>query len=317
MQAKISIVIPVFQNEDVITTTCNQVCAVLDQHSDEVSYEIVLVNDGSIDRSWEIMKKLQLERPDLITLIKFTRNFGQISALLAGYTYVRGDCIVSISADLQDPPELIWEMFCRWREGNKLVVANRVHRHDGWAQDMISAVCWTMLRRYAVPKIPKGGFDFFLMDKVLCQYFVRNPEQHIFLQGRLLFYGFEPFTIPYERRKRPAGKSQTTIGRKVKYLIDGFAAYSFLPLRIMSFAGLLLFLGALVASGVITWYVLMYGSPVQGWASLIVVILFLSGIQMLSLGVIGEYLWRNLEEARKRPHYVIEQISEKQTAKHV
>jgi dolichol-phosphate mannosyltransferase len=180
---------------------------------------------------------------------------------------------------------------------------------------MISRISWTILRRHAVPKIPKGGFDFFLMDKELCQYFVRDPEQHIFLQGRLLFYGFDPFIIPYERRKRFAGKSQTSIGRKVKYFVDGFAAYSFLPLRIMSVAGILLFLSALVASGLVAWYVLMYGSPVQGWASLMVIILFLSGIQMLSLGVIGEYLWRNLEEARKRPHYVIEQILERKMAK--
>jgi dolichol-phosphate mannosyltransferase len=311
MRAKVSIVIPVYQNEDSIATTYRAVCSVLDAHSDEVRYDFVLVNDGSTDRSWEILQELQREHPDHIKLINFTRNFGQMAALLAGYTYAEGDCIVSMSADLQDPPELIWEMLCAWREGHKLVVANRVARHDGWVKDKISEICWTILRRHAVPKIPKGGFDFFLMDKQLSEYFVCDPEQHIFLQGRLLFYGFEPFVIPYERRKRLAGKSQTSFGRKAKYFIDGFAAYSFLPLRIMSIAGILLFLAAIITSSIIAWYVLMYGSRLEGWASLMVVILFLSGMQMLAMGVMGEYLWRNIEEARKRPHYVIKQILQK------
>ena len=310
----VTIVIPVYQNEDTITTTCKELCSVLDPHSDEVGYDFVLVNDGSTDHSWEIMQRLQQEHPDRFTLISFTRNFGQMSALLAGYTHARGDCIVSISADLQDPPGLIWQMFCAWREGHKLVVANRVARNDGWAKSKISEICWAILRRYAVPGIPKGGFDFFLMDGQLCQYFVRDPEQHIFLQGRLLFYGFKPFVIPYERRKRTSGKSQTSFGRKVKYFIDGFAAYSFLPLRIMSALGILLFLAALVVSGIIAWYVIVYGSRVEGWASLMIVILFLSGMQMLAMGVIGEYLWRNMEETRRRPHYVIKSISKNDQA---
>ena len=309
---KISIVIPVYQNEGTIAATCQAVSDVLDKHSEEVNYEFVLVNDGSTDRSWEILQRIKQERSDNVTLINFTRNFGQMSALLAGYTHAEGDCVVSMSADLQDPAELIWQMLCAWKDGNKLVVANRVKRNDGWIADKISGFCWTLLSRFAVANIPKGGFDFFLMDRQLCDYFVRDPERHIFLQGRLLFYGYEPFVIPYERRKRPDGKSQTSFGRRVKYFIDGFVAYSFLPLRIMSVVGILLFLISIICSCVIAWYVLVCGSRVEGWASLMIVILFLNGVQMMAIGVIGEYLWRNIEETRKRPHYIIEKILKKE-----
>jgi dolichol-phosphate mannosyltransferase len=303
-----SIVVPVFQNEDTIAQACRAISAVLDPHADAVRYSFVLVDDGSTDRSAEIIGALQKERPDRVTLVRFTRNFGQISALLAGYRHADGDCVVSISADMQDPAELIWPMFLAWADGHKLVAAVRAARNDGFLRDTVSNLCWEMLRRFALPSIPKGSFDFFLMDRQLCQYFVLEPEQHIFLQGRLLFYGYKPFLIPYERRRREMGRSQTSFGRRVKYFIDGFSAYSFLPLRVMSILGIALFLVALFGAGVISWAVLAHGSRVEGWASLMDVVLLLGGLQMLSLGIIGEYLWRNVEETRRRPHYVIESV---------
>ena len=308
---KISVVIPVYQNEETIIATFRAVSDVLDRHKQEISYEFVLVNDGSTDRSWEILQKIDQKNPGNVILINFTRNFGQISALLAGYAHAKGECVVSMSADFQDPAELIWQMLCAWKNGNKLVVANRIKRNDGWVTNKISGFCWELLRRFAVPNIPKGGFDFFLMDRQLCEYFIRDPEQHIFLQGRLLFYGYEPFVIPYERKKRSEGKSQTSFGRRVKYLIDGFVGYSFLPLRIISIAGILLFFGSIISSCVIAWYVLVHGSRVEGWASLLIVILFLNGIQMMFIGIIGEYLWRSSEEIYNRPHYVIKDILKK------
>lgn len=308
MTARLSIVVPVYQNEASVTALFEAISAVLDPHTREVNWDCILVNDGSTDRSWEVLRDLQQRAPDRITLINLTRNFGQTPALLAGYTHADADCVMSISADLQDPPELIWKMFRAWREGHKLVVANRVRRNDGWIRDRVSRVCWAILRRHAMPGIPKGGFDCFLMDREICRYFVRDPEQHIFLQGRLLYYGYDPFVIPYERKKRPVGESQSSIGKRVKHFIDGFVAYSYLPLRIMSAVGFVLFGCAIVASIVIAWLVLVHGSRVEGWASLMIVVLFLSGIQMVFLGILGEYLWRNIEETRRRPHYVVDQI---------
>lgn len=302
---KISIVIPVYQNAESIEITCKEVAAVLNSHNSAVSYEFVIVNDGSTDASWETLLRMHASEPRRFNLINFTRNFGQASALLAGYSNADGDCVISMSADMQDPPIIISKMVSAWLDGNKLVVAKRVARNDGRIADFISNFSWNLLRRYVLPTLPKGGFDFFLMDKEIRDYYIDNPEQHVFLQGRLLYYGVKPFAIPYERQKRVHGKSQTTLARKIKYLIDGFAGYSYIPLRVISIAGVFTFLLSILAALIIIWYVFAKGSPVSGWASLMVVMLFLNGMQMLAFGVIGEYLWRNIEETRKRPAYII------------
>jgi dolichol-phosphate mannosyltransferase len=148
------------------------------------------------------------------------------------------------------------------------------------------------------------------MDQKLRDFYVQNPEQNIFLQGRVLFFGAEPFVISYERRARAEGRSRTSLARNLKYFIDGIAGYSYLPVRLMSLAGLLLFSLSILASVIIAVYVLRYGSHVEGWASLIIVMLGLQGLQMLFMGVIGEYLWRTLDEVRRRPHYLVESVQE-------
>lgn len=296
---------PVYQNAGSIEITCKEVSSSLSKFADDVDFEFVIVNDGSTDASWEVLQKLYAKEPQRFTLIRFTRNFGQLSALLAGYAHAVGDCVISMAADMQDPPEIISKMVSAWIEGNKLVIANRIARNDGYLANFSSNFSWNLLRRYVLPTLPKGGFDFFLMDKEIRDYYIDNPEQHIFMQGRLLYYGIKPFEIPYERQKRLHGKSQTTLTKKIKYLIDGFAGYSYIPLRVISIAGILAFLLSIVAALIIIWYTYTRGSPVSGWASLMVVMLFLNGMQMLAFGVIGEYLWRNIEETRKRPAYII------------
>jgi len=307
----ISIVVPVFDNVQTLAKTCSAVATVLDGHATEAAYELVCVNDGSRDDSWKELCRLQAEAPSgRFRLVNFTRNFGQLAALLAGYRHARGDCIVSISADLQDPAELIWQMVEAWRQGHKLVVAARARRNDGFIYDTIAGLCWRIFRRIAVPRIPKGGFDFFLMDRMLRDFYVQDPEQNLFLQGRLLFYGTEPYVIAYERRARPDGRSRTSLARNLKYFIDGIAGYSYLPVRLMSLAGLVLFILSLLAGIIIAWYVLRYGSRVEGWASLMIVVLGLQGLQMLFIGIIGEYLWRTLEETRRRPHYIVDRVVE-------
>lgn len=308
---KVSVVIPVYQNQRTLAATCAAVDAVFAPHAGEVEYEFVCVNDGSTDDSWNELCRLQRAAPaGRFLLVKFTRNFGQLAALLAGYRHARGNCVVTISADLQDPTELIWDMVVAWRQGHQLVVAARARRNDGWLYDLVAGMCWRIFRRIAVPRIPKGGFDFFLMDRKLRDYFVQNPEQNLFLQGRLLYFGAEPHVIAYERRARTDGRSRTSLARNLKYFIDGIAGYSYLPVRLMSLAGLLLFSLSILASLFIAFYVLRYGSRVEGWASLIIVLLGLQGLQMLFMGVIGEYLWRTLDEVRRRPHYLVESVSE-------
>lgn len=304
----ISVVVPVYYNEGSIRETCETIRETLSSHPAITRLDFVIVNDGSGDNSLEVMRDLYRESPDQYTIINFSRNFGQLAALLAGYRHATGDCVVSISADLQDPPELIAKMFDAWRNGYKLVVASRSSRNDSFLYDRVASVAWDLFRRFSVPTIPKGGFDFFLMDRELCELYVDNPDQHLFMQGRLLFFGYEPAVIPYERRKRTIGKSKTNLGRKVKYFIDGFVGYSYLPLRVVSAMGVVMFIASFIGAFLVAWYVLLYNYEVKGWGSLMVAMLFLNGIQMLAIGVIGEYLWRTLEETRKRPHYIIQSI---------
>ena len=161
------------------------------------------------------------------------------------------------------------------------------------------------MRRFAIPDLPEGSFDFFLMDREIRDYFVAEKDHHILLQGRLLYYGVKPFQVASERRKRPEGRSQNRLTTKLKFFIDGFVAHSYLPLRIISLAGILLFFAAILVSLAIVWYVLVHGRTVEGWASLFIVMLMLSGLQFLALGVIGEYLWRGIEQVRGRPQYIV------------
>jgi dolichol-phosphate mannosyltransferase len=268
----------------------------------------VFVEDGSADSTWQVLLALREKYPRHVSLVKLVRNFGQIAALLAGYRAATGDCCASISADLQDPPELIWEMFVAWRAGHQLVAAARSERNDGLMQDFMAAASWRLLRRFAVRNVPKGGFDYFLMDRSVLEQYVTDPEQHIFMQGRLLYFVREPHVIHYQRARRVIGRSRTSFMRRVKYFIDGFTAYSFMPLRLMSAVGLLISLFAFLGVIAIVVGTFAYGTKVEGWASISVLILFLSGIQLISLGVIGEYLWRAVEEVRRRPHYLVERF---------
>jgi glycosyltransferase involved in cell wall biosynthesis len=304
----LSVVVPAFHNEDTLEELFERIGAVLEPRSAELRYEVVFVEDGSADRTWEVLVRLRDKFPDRVGLVKLVRNFGQIAALLAGYRAATGDCCVSMAADLQDPPELIWDLFAAWRAGNPLVVAARSGRNDGYVHDLVSNASWWALKRFAVRNIPEGGFDFFLMDRKLLEHYVSDPEQHIFMQGRLLYYVRKPHVISYERAPRPRGRSQTSFMRRVKYFIDGFTAYSFFPLRLMSAIGLLISLAAFITAIGIIVVTLFFGAKVEGWASLAVVVLFLSGIQLLSLGVIGEYLWRAVEGVQKRPHYLVETV---------
>ena len=304
----LSVVVPSYHNADTLEDLFERIRALLEPRAAQVAYEVVFVEDGSADATWQVLLALREKYPRQVTLVKLVRNFGQIAALLAGYRAATGDCCASISADLQDPPELIWDMFLAWQAGHPLVAAARSARNDGLIQDNVAAASWWMLRRFAVRNVPKGGFDYFLMDRALLEQYVTDPEQHIFMQGRLLYFVREPHVIHYQRSRRAVGRSQTSFMRRVKYFIDGFTAYSFMPLRLMSAVGLLISLLAFMGVVLIVVVTLAYGVKVEGWASLTVLVLFLSGIQLISLGVIGEYLWRAVEEVRRRPHYIVERV---------
>jgi dolichol-phosphate mannosyltransferase len=300
---KVSIVVAVYQNEGSIAETHDRIQAAFERDLPQHEYELVLVDDGSKDGSWGEILALQARDPR-VKAITFTRNFGQMAAMLAGFNAASGDAVINISADLQDPVELIPQMVGRWEGGAELVICFRASRADPLLARFTSRIAYSVLRM-ALPEIPRGGFDVVLMDRVVMDTFNAIDVRHRFFQGDLLWGGYRTSFIPYERREREVGRSQYNFGKRLKNFIDAVLDASYLPIRFITVLGVLTaglgFVWALMV--VISW--LLGDTPFTGWAPLMVAILVVGGLIMLMLGVIGEYVWRINEEVRKRANYVV------------
>lgn len=303
----VSIVIPVYYNEANIPVTWRALAEALAGLPSSVDWELVFVDDGSGDASWERLLEVQQADPARVRALKLTRNFGQVAAIQAGLRHAAGDCCVVMSADLQDPPELIVEMVRLWDGGErKIVLATRAGREDGWLERLGSRIFYRMMRRYALPNMPDGGFDFFLVDRAVVDLINEADEKNAFLQGQVLWTGYEPALIPYTRRRREIGRSRWTLSRKLKYLADGFVSYTETPVRMITVVGLVVSMLSFAYALLIFVLKLVWRIPVEGWAPIMITILMLGGIQLVMLGVIGEYLWRNSHESRRRPGFVVE-----------
>jgi glycosyltransferase involved in cell wall biosynthesis len=303
-----SVVIPVYYNEGSLFPSYLKVTEVLENHPDVKSYEIVLVDDGSGDGSWQEMLELKGKFPRHIRLVKFTRNFGQLAAIKAGYRFAKGKCIINISADLQDPPDLIAKMLDEhYVNGMQIVVCTREDRDEGWYRKTTSRFFYRVMQKLTFPNMPMGGFDFTLASRNVVDKFSGNFEANNFWQGQILWTGYPVKFIPYKRLKRLVGRSRWTFSKKIKYLLDGVMAYSYFPLRFMTLTGMVLFFFGVVYAAVIILMYFLGDVPFRGWAPIMILILLLSGIQMLMLGIIGEYLWRTLDQVRGRPEYIVEQ----------
>ncbi|WP_170426124.1 glycosyltransferase family 2 protein [Ruegeria arenilitoris] len=299
----VSIVVAVYQNEGSLAQTHREISELFAAKMPEINLEWVFVNDGSTDGSQNELLDIRA-KDDRVRVIAFTRNFGQMAAMLAGFNAATGDAIINISADLQDPVELMAEMVERWRQGSEIVVCYRTSRNDPPTARIFSNLAYRLMRM-AVPQIPKGGFDYVLMDRVAMDEFNTMDVRHRFFQGDLLWSGRRTSFIPYERRKRTVGRSQYNFGKKLKNFLDAMLDASFLPIRFISLCGVVTFLlGVFYSiSIVVAW---SFGStPFEGWAPLMIAVLIIGGLIMLMLGIIGEYVWRINEEVRKRPNYVI------------
>src|SRR4030095_751421 len=304
-----SIVIPVYCNELNLDPTFNKISDVVIKQNSGLKFEIIFVDDGSTDRSFDKLMELKNANNDLIKVIKFTRNFGQVNALYAGYAHAKGKCIVNISADLQDPPELINEMLkYHFEENYHIVICSRSDREESYFRRKTSSFFYNTMRKLSFTNMPAGGFDFLLVSSNVKKLILNNMEANAFWQGQILWTGYSVKFIPYKRLHREIGESKWTFSKKMKYLIDGVLGYSFFPIRIMSILGLLISLSGFLYSIFIIIAKLTGNVPFQGWAPLMILILLLSGFQMLMLGVIGEYLWRTLDEVRRRQLYVVENI---------
>jgi len=300
---KISFVIAVYHNEGAISKTHEKIQSVFSNGLAQHEYEIVFVDDGSKDGSLQEILNLR-EQDSHVKVITFTRNFGQMAAMLAGFKEATGDAVINISADMQDPVELIPQMVEKWQEGSEIVICHRTDRADTFFAKLFSRFAYSVLRM-AMPQIPPGGFDFVLMDRVVMDAFNAIDVRHRFFQGDLLWTGYRTSFIPYVRLKREIGKSQYNFGKKLKNFLDAVLDASYLPIRFISLAGIITsLLGVLYSiSIVISW--LRGETPFSGWAPIMIAILLVGGLIMVMLGVIGEYVWRINEEVRKRPNYVV------------
>lgn len=307
---KLSIVIPVYYNEANLLDTIPRLVA-LNQQLDSTELELIFVDDGSGDNSFAILQNHLSKHPSIIKLVKLTRNFGSMAAITAGLAHSTGNCVGVISADLQDPPELFVEMAKHWETGKKCIFAVRENRDDGWNQKIFSYIFYQLLRRYAIPNFPKGGFDFFLIDREVVDLVVSCDEKNTNLMSLIYWYGFPNVMLPYTREAREKGKSRWTFAKRIKLFVDSFTGFSYLPIRALSLTGFATSFAGLVYLAIVSIAYLRNDIPVSGWTSIILVTVLTSGIQMSMLGVLGEYLWRNFDESRNRPSFIIEKIEEK------
>ncbi|MBN1185426.1 MAG: glycosyltransferase family 2 protein [Bacteroidales bacterium] len=302
-----TIIVAVYNEEGLITNTFNTLREkVIEKNPDKVA-EILFIDDGSKDKSLLELISIKNEYPDLVNIIKLSRNFGQVSAIIAGYNYARGKCIVSISADLQDPPELINQMLEHYFvDGYETVIATRVARDESVMRSITSKIFYSIIKKFSFPNMPQGGFDFFLISSKVRDNIITNNEKNPFIQGQILWAGFNIKFITYKRAKRVSGKSKWTISKKIKYLIDGILSYSYLPLRAMTFLGIVISLAGFIYALVVFIARLAGNVPFKGWAPLMIIMLVLFGIQMIMLGIIGEYLWRTLDQTRNRQQFIVD-----------
>jgi glycosyltransferase involved in cell wall biosynthesis len=303
----VSIVVPVYYNESNLPDTIPQLLT-LGEKLSEYQLELVLVDDGSKDQSLAILLDYHKRFPQQIKVVKLTRNFGAMAALQAGLTVATGDCVGVIAADLQDPPELFLEMIHHWEQGVKAIFAVRSDREESFLQKTFSNLYYALVRRFAVPGYPPGGFDFFLADRQVIDDVNKIHEKNTNLMTLVFWLGFQAVLIPYVRRKRTKGKSRWTFGKKIKLFVDTFVSFSYFPIRLFSFLGIIYAILSF-SYGVfifIAW--LTFGIKVQGWVPMMLVLTFTAGLQMTLLGILGEYLWRTLDESRGRPLFVIDTI---------
>ena len=305
-----SIVVPVYHNATSLADLLVELQGVADKNSDD-DFEFIFVDDGSADNSFEILNTLS-QSDARIRVVKLSRNFGSNPAIMAGLSQARGDAVAAIAADLQDPPALIHDMITLWHEGKKVIIAARQDREDPFPTSLLSDTFYKLFRRYAIKTMPERGFDFFLIDQQVCRLINEIQENNAYLMGLILWLGFDPYVLHYSRQAREEkyGQSMWTITKKLKYFVDSFVAFSYFPIRMASGLGLLFSVLGLLYAGWVIFARLFLGIEAEGWASLMVVVLIAAGVQMLILGIIGEYMWRNLDETRRRPRFIIEKIIE-------
>jgi glycosyltransferase involved in cell wall biosynthesis len=302
----ISFIIPVFRNERSIVMTYDRIIALCQSDLAGYGREFVFVDDGSDDGS--LAELLEIRRRDpTVRIISFTRNFGQMAAILAGLKASTGDLVLHLSADLQDPVELIPRMVQQFEAGNEVVVAYRENREDRMTSRLSSRLFYRIIR-LSFPEIPPGGFDYVLMARTVVDAFNSIDVRNRFFQGDVLWLGYKTSFIPYTRAKRAFGKSQYTFAKRLKNSLDAILDSSYLPIRFISLVGVLTAFSGFLYAIDIVYARLRHNITFTGWAPIMILILVIGGLLMLMLGIIGEYVWRIYDEVKGKPNYIVRQI---------
>ncbi len=305
---KVSIVIPVYYNEENLRPLYKDIREKMLNVID-YDYELVMVNDGSGDGSRLVMEELACEDKN-IKCIHLSRNFGSHAAILCGLANCTGDCAVVKAADLQEPTELILQMVESWKKGNNVVLAVRKARDEKIRQQLFASLYYWLVRKTALPNMPKGGFDVYLVDRKVITVLCALDEKNSALTGQILWSGFRTDVIYYTRLARKVGTGKWTLKKKMRLVMDTMFSFSTLPISIVLLIGIISFLGALVWAIIVLVCKLAGYIEVTGWTTLFIFNLFSFGIIMLTLGILGEYLWRTFDASRKRPPYIIEDREE-------
>jgi glycosyltransferase involved in cell wall biosynthesis len=306
---KLSIIIPCYFNEKNIPVTTQKLLENELLFEKELLFEYIFIDDGSGDDTWQALNTFKATQPnDRVKLIKLSGNFGSYNAILAGMKYATGDCNIIMSADLQDPPELMVKMYTHWKAGLKLVIANRTDRKDPFLSKILAKAFQAVIKKFALKNLPDGGFDFVLFDKQLRDDVVQLDEKNTNTLYLFTWMKYEYITIPYQRREREIGKSRWTFSKKLKLFIDSFVSFSFFPIRLITIIGFILGIISMLYAGFIIYNKVTGNIAIPGWSGLMIVVLLVSSFQMIALGILGEYIWRTLDASRKRPNYVIDKM---------
>ena len=304
---KISVVIPMYYEEEVAEECYVRVSKVLYELRDKYSYEIIFINDGSKDKTLEILENIASEDKN-IKVISFSRNFGHQAAVTAGLKFVTGDAIVIIDADLQDPPELIPDMLKCWEDGYEVIYGKRKRRDGESAFKLLTAKAfYSTLNKLSDIEIPKDTGDFRLVDRKVIDVINSLPEHNKFLRGLFSWVGFKQYAYKYDRNERFAGETKYPLKKMLKLAADGIIGFSTKPLKLVGGLGIF----SILVSIVILIYAILsfafkWNSLTPGWTSIMCTMTFLSGIILVSLWMIGEYISRIYEESKDRPQYIID-----------
>ena len=300
----ISIIAPCYNEEETIEPFLRRIEEILTQINEP--YEIVFINDGSKDSTLNVLLNAK-ENFKNIRIINFSRNFGKEAALTAGLDKARGEATIPIDVDLQDPPELIKELVAKWREGYDVVLAKRADRtSDSFAKRVSADLFYKLNGKISNVDIPNNVGDFRLMSKRVVEALKRLPENQRFMKGLFAWVGFKTIVIEYVREKREAGQSSFNGWKLWNFALDGITSFSTLPLRIWLYIGALVSLLSFLYGSFIILKTLIFGVDLPGYASLAVIMLFLGGIQLIGIGILGEYIGRIYSESKRRPSYIIE-----------